>query len=289
MPTNITVSHVSPLLSYIPRDAWFEGDQSDPDLSNYTYASYHATNHSQFQGASLAFSWWGTALVYGGYRRRLGDYQVTIDGVTTLHEGYVSGLDEQFDYVLFNSTSLPAGQHQIRITNMSQDPKQPVLDVSRLVFQTPLEQGYIMDHSDPSCSWFPTQPSVWVASSTSRATDNSLGAMEVTFTVCSGFVLYGHIDETSGPVSVSVDGRTSHPLSPNTSIPPRTNDSHVLFAVTGLNEGTHNLWVENNPVNAISTRRRVDLSYGMVLSVRGNSAMQPPTDGTCVFSQLCDV
>ncbi len=74
----------------------------------------------------------GLVRVHGGYRRRLGGYTVTLDSDVTLHQGYVDGTDEDFDAVLFNATGLPAGPHQLRITNASNDVKRPVFDIDHV-------------------------------------------------------------------------------------------------------------------------------------------------------------
>ena len=71
----------------------------------------------------------GDDRVYGGYRTWLGDYQVILDGNTSSFSGYADGTDEVFEYVLFNATDLPEGEHHIRITNASNDAKRPALDI----------------------------------------------------------------------------------------------------------------------------------------------------------------
>ncbi|PIL32533.1 hypothetical protein GSI_05236 [Ganoderma sinense ZZ0214-1] len=83
MPHNTTVSHISPLVSYIPRSAWYEANASDPDLvrpqptvtvflralpltDKYSNQSYHYSNST----ASVTFSWWGTGEPLSPRRRR---------------------------------------------------------------------------------------------------------------------------------------------------------------------------------------------------------------------------
>ncbi|RPD71219.1 hypothetical protein L226DRAFT_574212 [Lentinus tigrinus ALCF2SS1-7] len=295
MPVNTTVSHVSPLISYIPRSAWFEGTASDPNLENYAYKSYHATNNTESGNASVAFSWWGTGVwVHGGYRRRLGDYAVTLDGNTTFHQGYVDGAYEDFQAVLFNATDLPAGPHHLRITNASNDPKRPVFDLDYIVFESNLNETKTVFHTSADCTWFPQGDGVWEEDMRSHSTDNSLGAMELAFTgtrisrtssvhslfsqICSGsgFILYGQLDMTSAPLSVTIDGRSSHAVSPNTAISPLVNASQVLFAVTDLNEGMHTIRVENNPSHGNATARHMDIMFGKVLSSPSFSQPQLP-------------
>lgn len=71
-----------------------------------------------------------TNRVNGGYRNWSGSYQVTLDGEITMHEGYIAGMEEAADYVLFNATGLPTGPHSIRIVNTSNDPTRPRLDIN---------------------------------------------------------------------------------------------------------------------------------------------------------------
>ncbi|RDX50704.1 hypothetical protein OH76DRAFT_1348340 [Lentinus brumalis] len=273
MPVNTTVSHVSPLISYIPRSAWFEGSSGDPNLGNYSLKSYHATNNTEAGNASVVFSWWGTGeSVHGGYRRRLGGYTVTLDSDVTLHQGYVDGTDEDFDAVLFNATGLPAGPHQLRITNASNDVKRPVFDIDHLVFESNLEETEIVSHMSADCTWFPKGDGAWEVDERSQYVVVHVVTQFVFSPRHTGFILYGQLDGTSAPLTVTLDGRSYHPVAPNTAITPLLSTSHVLFAVTDLNQGNHTIWVENNPADSNTTARRMDMAYGRILSLPNDSS-----------------
>ncbi|KAI0704430.1 hypothetical protein C8T65DRAFT_578301 [Cerioporus squamosus] len=276
MPVNTTVSHVSPLITYIPRSAWFEGSSSDPNLGNYSLKSYHATNNTEAGNASVVFSWWGTGIwVHGGYRRRLGGYTVTLDTNVTFHQGYVDGTDEDFNAVLFSATDLPAGPHHLRITNASNDAKRPVFDLDHLVFESNLEETDTVSHMSADCTWFPDGDGAW------EVDDRS----QYVVSIRAGFILYGQLDGTSAPLTVTVDGRSSHPMSPNTAaISPPLSGSHVLFAVTELDQGNHTIRVENNPTGSNVTARRMDIAFGRVLSLPPDPGF---SDGGTLWVDSC--
>ncbi|KAI0740132.1 hypothetical protein C8Q76DRAFT_609802 [Earliella scabrosa] len=258
MPANVTVSHLSPSLSYIPRSAWFEG----PHLEDNS--TYHATNNTQSGNASVSFSWFGTGAVYGGYRKWLGDYKVIFDGEeTTHHKGYTEG-PEDTNYLLFNMTGVHTGPHTIRIVNTSNDPNRPILDIHSIVFQSQLFEAHTIEHTDPGCTW---RGGLWTADDTSHSTNDSFGAMELKFRVRSGIALYGPITASSAPLSVSIDGRRSHLLSPNTASASRSDEPQVLFTAMDLNEGDHTMRVENNPTDTEADASWIRFSYGRVFSV----------------------
>ncbi|KAI0357149.1 hypothetical protein OH77DRAFT_1451362 [Trametes cingulata] len=255
MPVNTTVSHISPLLNYIPRSAWYEPTpQSDQALVAYPETSYHATNATVSGSASMTFSWWGQgelAKVYGGYRQWLGPYTVTLDGNATVHNGY-AGDEERFDYVLFSAPDLAAGQHHLRITNSGHDPSRPVLDIGYLTFQSESGAVDVIDHNSSLCRWTPKGASVWQVDAVSHTTSLSSGAMGLNFTVRTGISIYGLVDANSAPFSVTLDSETYPPLTPNNGIQGSlVNRSTLLFVKTGLFGGPHTIWVENNPVSSV--------------------------------------
>ena len=106
--------------------------------------------------------------VYGGYRQWSGDYQVILDQETISYEGYIGGPEEALDYVLFSKTGLPTGQHNIRIVNTSNDPSRPTLYLNSIVFQSQLNERHIVDHTDPTCMWWPQDQVSWKVSNSSR-------------------------------------------------------------------------------------------------------------------------
>ncbi|KAI0808235.1 hypothetical protein C8Q74DRAFT_1381103 [Fomes fomentarius] len=305
MPTNITVSHTSPLLSTIPRSAWqmdFNGEPSNP-------TTYHYNDNTQSGNASMTFSWWGNASlracspvvlmnrVNGGYRNWSGSYQVTLDGETTMHEGYIAGMEEAADHVLFNATGLHTVYGKEVYPDQSVD--------TQITFASELYDAGVIDHTDPTCQWWPQDKVSWKVGNYSRSTNNSLGAMEMNFTIftagygalvtafsmlwltCpavsaigSGIVLYGYLNPDSAPLSVTIDGQTSQPLSPNAGLSAPNSGAQVIYAVMGLLEANHTLRVENNPVDILTSARTMNIGHAQVLSMNSPSQgpIEPGTD-----------
>ncbi|THH32675.1 hypothetical protein EUX98_g1522 [Antrodiella citrinella] len=175
---NTTVSHVSPSISYIPGMLWFEGiPADDPDLSYYDTQSYHATNGTM-GAASVSFHWdgLGEVWVFGGWRERLGSYNVTLDGATTEVNGFQGGADN-FDAVLFHGIGLLPGKHQIELVNTGNDTQHSVLDINHITFQSSLGDPSIIDDTDSRCMW----SGEWVPNNVSRTTWDSLGQMWMNF------------------------------------------------------------------------------------------------------------
>ncbi|KAL4247190.1 hypothetical protein ABKN59_008280 [Abortiporus biennis] len=296
MSKNTTVTHLSPMLTYIPETLWMEGTFEDPFLSNYINASYHATNSSQGNG-SVTLHWFGEGgvWIYGGYRSRLGPYQVTLDGVTQSQPGYEEGDDEDFDYVLFSNQSLLQGDHQLELSNLGSDTGS-ILDLNRIVFETPLTGITTIDDTDPGCLWRPHNTTsnnlVWNVDNTSHTTSDALGSMTLNFTVCLvsswnplnssyfsfcgqgvGIEVYGSISPTSSPFSVTLDGLTSKPFTSNSHIPNNMTSgkppSQLIYYKYNIPEGQHTLLLRNNPAwSSDTTTLDIDyiVAYGKVLS-----------------------
>ncbi|EGN97345.1 hypothetical protein SERLA73DRAFT_184018, partial [Serpula lacrymans var. lacrymans S7.3] len=126
---NTTVTNTSPLLLYVPQTLWFEAPPNDTMLSNYATQSYHANNSSLGQ-ASVSFSFTGTGIwLFGGYRSRLGPYEVNLDGKRHEFPGYQYGTEQLADAMLFGQRNLSSGSHYIEMTNTSNDTQRDVLDI----------------------------------------------------------------------------------------------------------------------------------------------------------------
>ncbi|KAH9850413.1 hypothetical protein C2E23DRAFT_735030 [Lenzites betulinus] len=262
MLVNTTVSHISPLLNYIPRSAWYEATlASDPNLLSYPNVSYHATNSTTSGRASVSFSWYGTGEVFGGYRSFLGPYTVTLDGDTTTYDGYTGGPD-QYEYQLYGISDLPVGKHHISIANTGTDPARPVLDLDYLVFEGKTDSTTTVDHTSNQCVWIPHSTGAWVIDDT---TSLASGMMGMNFTG-TGVAVYGSLDAHSAPFSVSVDGAPSPPLTPNTAmVNPYANASTLLYVKTGLLQGSHEVWVANDPATSGPNATATKLSISSVV------------------------
>ncbi|KAH9895984.1 hypothetical protein C8Q73DRAFT_644199 [Cubamyces lactineus] len=284
MPLNTTVSHLSPLLNYIPRSAWYiVSPANDPVLPN---ATYHATNGSSSGGASVTFSWWGTAIwVYAIDRPWVGPCCVFLDNRLVECSGNVRSFGgdggSNGTFVLFAASDLPAAHHDVRITTAARSGSGiggPVLGIDHLIFETPLSEGQRIAHSDSACTWAPADTDVWQIDDVSRSTLLDFGKMEVNFTVSAGISIYGFLDATSAPFSVTVDGRTHAPYMPNVPISAGNSSSSssppiLLYANMDLDDASHTLLLENNPLSEAATRMSV--SYGIVFTVGDSGPTSP--------------
>ena len=93
--------------------------------------------------------------------------------------------------------------------------------------------------------------------------------------VGSGIILYGYLDGSSAPLTVSVDGWASHPIVPNTAITPLVaNVTQVLYAKSDLMSGQHTLRVENNPLGGTGLGSKMNIAFTRVLSDAPASSTQ---------------
>ncbi|OCH92388.1 hypothetical protein OBBRIDRAFT_726913 [Obba rivulosa] len=266
MSTNVTVSNISPTLSYIPRTLWFEGSADDPELSSYINQSYHATNGTLGQ-ASVSFTWYGSGKqqhhsIYGGYRQRLGPYEVVLDGKATPFPGFTGG-PEQVPAVLFSESGLQPVEHQIQVINTGQDPQMSVLDINYLVMETPAAQVMTLDDSGVGYSWLPSGSQAWESDSQSHTTHNSVASVQLSFMVSISATLYVTELTNNAPFSVSIDGKLTQTLYTNTQLAPLVNTSHLLYSSLGLVSGSHTLLIQNNPLSA--SNATLDVDYALVL------------------------
>ncbi|KAI0660151.1 hypothetical protein C8Q70DRAFT_933040 [Cubamyces menziesii] len=285
MPANTTVAHLSPLLNYIPRSAWYTvSPVNDPALTQPN-ATYHATNGSSSGGASVTFSWWGTGIwIYAVDRAWVGPYRVSLDGSSTDFDGVARpfGDDDDSDgnFVLFAASDIPAAQHNVRITTTAVGglvTSAPALGIDHLIFESPLDEGQRIEHNDSACMWAPVDADVWQIDDVSRSTLLDFGRMQMNFTRVAplqgaGIAIYGFLDATSAPFSVTVDGHTHTPFMPNVPVP-ASNSSNIatnmtgsepilLFASMSLDNASHTLLLENNPLSTAVTR--MSISYSIV-------------------------
>ncbi|KAI0331581.1 hypothetical protein GY45DRAFT_1322190 [Cubamyces sp. BRFM 1775] len=294
MAVNTTVSHASPLLNYIPRSAWYTVSPVDQVQPN---ATYHATNGSASGGASVTFSWWGTGIwIYAPDGPWVGPYRVFLDGKSTEFDGTArpSG-DSNGTFALFTASNMPAAYHDVRITTTAAPSDSgtggPVLGIDHLVFESLLGEGTRIEHSDPACSWAPMDAGVWQIDNDSHSTVLEFGRMAMNFTGA-GIAIYGFLDATSAPFSVTVDGRTHASYMPNVPISASnssTNSSNsltsstsppdsqpiLLYANLNLDGENHTLLLENNPLSRAATR--MSISYGIVFVAGDDVPTNPST------------
>ncbi|KAI0631718.1 hypothetical protein C8Q77DRAFT_1198566 [Trametes polyzona] len=267
MLVNTTVSHVSPLLSYVPRSAWYEialvqnaaATESSPDMH------YHATNASNAGSASVSFSWWGKGEVYGGYQPSLGPYKVTLDENTAEYNGYTGG-PSQLSFELFSASDLPLGKHSISIVNTGSNSTRPILDLGYLVFETQAGNSTAISHNSTKCVWTPQGVGAWNIDEDSHHVCKLNRTQSLTSYSGTGIAVYGQLDTNSAPFSVSIDGSTHSSLKPNAVLPPLINTTTLLYIKSNLLQGDHELWVNNDPDSISATATKLSISSVVVFS-----------------------
>ncbi|KAJ3552559.1 hypothetical protein NM688_g4091 [Phlebia brevispora] len=249
-----------------PAIDWEEGGtdgSDDPDMEEYWGHGYHAYNATGQGPGRMSFQWFGAdAWVFGGYRQRLGSYEVVLDGNRRYDfEGFHDGDTENFNAVLFNATDLDVDYHQLELINTSADSQNSVLDISHIVYQSNSVTVSSVLSTAPECRWGPQglNAPAWTLDSLSHTTSHALGSMEYNFTVSNstsiknwklsgtGIALYGLTGNNSSPFTVFIDSALSQTYTPNSRVTPSVNDSQLLFVRNDLPQGFHTMTIRNNP------------------------------------------
>ncbi|KAI0086819.1 hypothetical protein BDY19DRAFT_995563 [Irpex rosettiformis] len=298
--TNLTVSHLSPLISYVPGMLWSDGGQ-DPLKADYQGKGYHSTNSSEGQGR-LFFTWVGTDIwVYGGYRERLGPYRVSIDGKHHRDfDGFQEGDNQTADAVLFNSTDLKLNnsEHHMEITNVGHGDGRldGVFDINRIVYEHNANNRTNISASDPHCQWSTSNNSsmvTWIPTEDSMTAYSSSAHMNITFSgeemivvrgghptqsnfLGTGIFLYGAIAPSSSPFVVAVDG-VPQVMHPNPQVNSSATEPQLLFVYEGIQSGPHTLAVWNNPVHSLQAGAPTTLNihHALVFESSQNHPQSP--------------
>ncbi|KAK7696431.1 hypothetical protein QCA50_001088 [Cerrena zonata] len=207
--SNVTVSHLSPMIQYWPSNGWWEDtleeDEDDQLLQGYSTRTNHRTDGS-VQNATATFQWHGEGgiwfveyifvfetsntypRIFGGYRQRLGNFWVVLnDTKTFIVPGFQPGDKEQAQAVLFSQEDIPFGRHQMQIVNPGgDDDGHGILDLDYIVFQTSAPTTSVPDNST-DISWLPVPPDdksvVWRQTSNSHYTNQTNAQVEYSFNV----------------------------------------------------------------------------------------------------------
>ena len=96
--------------------------------------------------------------------------------------------------------------------------------------------------------------------------------------------MYGALDASSAPFSVSIDGWSyGQPMGPNTAQQPVVDDSHVLFMTSNLLYGNHTLRIENNPTQTSASG--MNISHARILT---HASPIPSGPSKCVFVHIAE-
>ncbi|OJT07229.1 hypothetical protein TRAPUB_1906 [Trametes pubescens] len=279
MLVNTTVSHISPLLTYLPAVAWYEDTpQADPSLDCGRCAPPRPQWHAGLTSGHR---------VYGGYRESLGRYRVTLDRNSTEYDGFNGGPDVP-GYQLFSAPNLPMGQHHISMFNIGNDPARPMFDFSYLMFESAAGNTTVFDHTSDQCVWLPHTAEAWAVDAVSHTTTQDFGSMGMNFTnlnrvlsphLGTGVAVYGVLSAQSSSFDVTVDDATGFPLSPHTGNDSPTNETTLLYIKTDLYQGPHTLWVQNNRLSGSATATQLSISSLVVFSdAEASPSSTPPAN-----------
>ncbi|KAK7042133.1 hypothetical protein R3P38DRAFT_3447488, partial [Favolaschia claudopus] len=252
MPTvNHTIEDTSPLIQYTPVEAWSAGSKSnDSFTSKYSDGSFTL---STTKDSSASFTFTGNRVwIFGAKRSTHGPYSATLDKNTTQHDGF-SATDVLAN--LFDSGSLPQGQHSIVITNQQNDTKKQDLDIDYITWSTdsPTEPQKIIQIDDdasqfsyqPKDAWktdLPSDMSGFQGDSghVSQSKDSSAILSFSGDTVA----LFGAIGPNFGPYAVKIDGNSVGTF--NATKQDYTAQA-ALYRGDGLGSGDHTLEIINQP------------------------------------------
>ncbi|KAF9495492.1 hypothetical protein BDN71DRAFT_1506628 [Pleurotus eryngii] len=138
MPLNETLTNTSPRLQYSPPSAWSDALLDDP--------FYRATSSSAGKG-TVSLTWRGVSIwIYGGYRERLGSYQIALDGEVETFPGYIQGSTPHGNVLLFGRRDLDESHmHTFELTNLGENGQ--VLDLDYIVLE---HQAFVPEESPSS-------------------------------------------------------------------------------------------------------------------------------------------
>ncbi|KAL7278038.1 hypothetical protein ACG7TL_008001 [Trametes sanguinea] len=267
MPANITVSHASPLLNYIPRSAWMLVVGGEDGL--FDERMQHVT-HGHSAGI------W----VYGISLADSGPYQVVLDNDAQVFDVYPGEAPQPGDpALLFGASDLPLDQHEIRVVNTGSIAGAATLaveyvrshtlrhnepcramdtneDWAQLVFESQLRTNATIEHTSNLCTWAPPTSNAWQADDTSHVTVD------------------GHTDPPYIPNVAPGIGSLNSSFAVNQSAPV------LLYANMNLRQGVHTVLLENNPISDWATL--MSISYGVVFADDSatSSGGSTPTEST---------
>ncbi|KAF4598024.1 hypothetical protein EYR38_006418 [Pleurotus pulmonarius] len=238
-----TIEDPSPLISY---STWKQGTGNDDLITRYSQSSFTAANT---QDASMSFSFNGTAVeIFGARRDNHGDYQITIDNVTSTMSGLST--PNVFKTSLFSISNLTQGFHTITLTNKPTDNKHHFVDVDFITWESRIGRDgdnlVIKTYQDTDPSFLYTPSEAWSTSpgqiglfnggSGHEISGRNNGTLIYTFSVSfhellnmaqlinpqqgDGVQLYGPVGPLGAPYTVQVDGGPVRSLARRKTCPP---------------------------------------------------------------------
>ncbi|KAF5370628.1 hypothetical protein D9758_001876 [Tetrapyrgos nigripes] len=273
---NYTVEDGSPLIDYIPGNAWIDANGNDDALTtSYSGASYHFTTTKD---AAASFTFTGTGVwVFGGKRPNYGDYSISVDGVnvTTANAG---SSQDSVKQVLGFISNMDLGTHTVVLSSSGSSR----IDIDYIEVETRLPGDQIttttIEDSDPAISYAPA-PSDWTVNNKDVYTGSSLhfsqtrGASATVSFSGDAVGVYGTTSPDHADVQIVVDEQTMATLPGGSG--GRTSGLHsqvLLYFKDNLGPGTHSLSIISDQQS--DTAPFIDLDAVLVYSATNTSDSQ---------------
>ncbi|QRW12126.1 hypothetical protein RhiLY_11125 [Ceratobasidium sp. AG-Ba] len=268
MPQILDIDDYSPLIQY--GGEWHDSSNISPSLDPNGHLYRDGTFHStQINGSTATITFRGVAIsIFGAKRINHGFYHVSVDGEPGIQfNGYAgfqpNGTEGIYQFPLFHRDNLTDGQHSVTLTNIVTDADYRFVDIDYIqcmqsgndTLKTVTIQSNEFQSYTPASSWNSTDRDL----KTYRSVVLDQFAASLTFWG-NEISLYGSTGPDHGRFQVQIDNQ--QPLN-FTGAAPVVHPDTLLYFVTGLREGKHQLVVTN-------------LEDGRVLDV--NRAVVVPTN-----------
>ncbi|KAJ7308557.1 hypothetical protein DFH08DRAFT_900219 [Mycena albidolilacea] len=153
---NNTIDDASPLIKYLPEDAWIQDVSEEAHMNTFTWTTS--------QNASATFQFWGTSITVKGLRNEWhGGYTVSLNG-EDFHMNGSMPQQGKWQTPIFSRDDLPPGQYMLMISNDGQS----ALDIDSITWSCNIGgrndtnsslQNTTVDDTESAFSWFP--PGSW--------------------------------------------------------------------------------------------------------------------------------
>lgn len=267
----------SPLISY--DSTWIPGSSVDQYADQYylgTFTINDVTNGTAW------FSFNGTGVwVYGAKRSNHYTYNVQLDGNTYgPYDGYSP--TQNFLQVLFNSTGLTQGMHNLTLTNTATNSS--YVDIDLIVWQSEVgsgDQQLITEMVQDTDSRFQYQSSAWASPADANFYSDGTGhyteayAASATLTFTGEMVtLFGATSTSTGLYTVQLDGGNVSEYNGTAFLPFY---GVTLFHADNLGPGQHSLTIANVPA---TPGQQLCIDYALVYGLANGTSTTGLSSGT---------
>ncbi|KAI6017971.1 hypothetical protein BKA83DRAFT_4316342 [Pisolithus microcarpus] len=263
------VDDKSPLISY--DSTWIPGTSVDQYADQYYLGTFTIND---VPNGTAWFSFNGTGVwVYGAKRGNHYTYDVQLDGNTYgPYDGYYP--TQEFLQVLFNTTGLTQGMHNLTLTNTATNSS--YVDIDLIVWQSEVgsgDQQLITETVQDTDSRFQYQSSVWASPADANFYSDGTGqytetyAASATLTFTGEMVtLFGATSTSTGLYTVQLDGGNVSKYNATAFLPFY---GVTLFHADNLGPGQHSLTIANVPA---TPGQQLCIDYALVYSLANGTS-----------------